>query len=99
MSIQSDNVKRVIFAGNQFSQPFSHSPGWLEELIEHGHIFKESGGSFMVAGYGSVDTSSGWFYIPSGDFVNEPFRSGDIIELVERDESSHKHIFTVTRIS
>lgn len=96
MSVQSDGVKEVIFAGTQFVNPFSHSPGWLEDLIKRGVIFKEDGGSFQVPGYGSVDTATGWFYILPNNFVNEPFRTGDRVKLISKD-SSGRHEFTVIK--
>ena len=83
MTVQSDSVREIIFAGTQFVTPFSHSPGWLEDLIERGIIFKEEGGS-------------GWFYILPNDFVNEQFKLGDRIKLIEKD-SNGRHNFTVIK--
>lgn len=81
MGILTAHVQEVIFAGNQFFQPFSHAPTWLEELIERGVIFKEDG----------------WCYILPGEFVGQPFKSGDRIKLIEKHESSYRHRFEVIR--
>lgn len=62
MVVQAGKIPSVIFAGNQFNQPFSHSPMWLEELIERGYIFKEGGV---------------WMYIAENGYTHMLFKRGD----------------------
>ena len=50
MAIQDYGVKQVIFAGNQFNQPFSHMPEWLESAIESGNVRKMNNGDWTING-------------------------------------------------
>lgn len=67
MSMYSGHVSTVIFAGNQFHQPFSHTPEWLEDAIACSDIYKKDGEWYfgklkMQAGYKIEFTKNQMFY-------------------------------------
>jgi hypothetical protein len=49
-SVQTAQVKKVIFAGDNFAHPFSHRPWWLQGLRDRGFIYTTTKQSYIFIG-------------------------------------------------
>ena len=49
-SVQTAQVKKVIFAGDNFAHPFSHRPWWLQALRDRGFIYETTKQTYIFIG-------------------------------------------------